>query len=89
MERFISSEDAPGSFDDVLKQVSDDGDRYVVEKDGVPLAAVVPIAVYAQWKRRREAFFQRIQETADRAGLNEDEASRVVEEAMDDLRSQM
>lgn len=87
MEKFISSEDAPDRFGDVLKQVSDDGDRYVVEKDGVPLAAVVPIEVYAKWKRRRESFFQQIRETADRAGLSEEEATRIVDEATRDRRT--
>lgn len=42
MEKTVSSQDAPGRFGDLLQGVSDKGDRYVVEQDGVPLTAVVP-----------------------------------------------
>lgn len=86
MEKFISSDDAPNRFGDVLKQVADAGDSYVVEKDGVPLAAVVPISVYSRWKRRRDAFFQQVRETAEDAGLDENEATRIVDEAKHDFR---
>ena len=88
MEKTVSSQDAPGRFGDLLQGVSDKGDRYVVEHDGVPLAAVVPFSLYAQWKRRREGFFGQIRETADRAGLSEAEALRLADEAKRAVRSQ-
>lgn len=88
MEKTVSSQDAPGRFGDLLQGVSDKGDRYVVERDGVPLAAVVPFALYSQWKRRREGFFEQIRESADRAGLVEDEAIRLTDEAKRATRSQ-
>jgi len=88
MEKTVSSQDAPGRFGDLLQGVSDKGDRYVVEHDGVPLAAVVPFALYSQWKGRREGFFGQIRETADRAGLSEAEALRLADEAKRAVRSQ-
>lgn len=88
MEKTVSSQDAPERFGDLLQGVSDKGDRYVVERDGVPLAAVVPFALYSQWKRRREDFFQQIRETADRAGLSECEAIRITDAAKRAVRSQ-
>lgn len=63
MEKTVSSQDATGRFGDLLQGVSDKGDRYVVEQDGVPLAAVVPSALYFQWKRRRAGFFGQIRDT--------------------------
>lgn len=42
MEKTISSQDAPGRFGGLLQEVSDKGDRYVVERDGVLMTAVVP-----------------------------------------------
>lgn len=88
MEKTVSSQDAPGRFGDLLQGVSDKGERYVVEQDGVPLAAVVPFALYSQWKRRREGFFGQIRETAGRANLSEAEATRLVDEAKRAIRSQ-
>lgn len=88
MEKTVSSRDAPGCFGDLLQGVSDKGDCYVVERDGVPLSAVVPFALYSQWKRRRAGFFEQIRETADRVGLSESEAIRLTDEAKRALRSQ-
>lgn len=48
MEKTVSSLDAAQRFGDLLQEVSANGDRYVVEQDGVPLAAMVPFAIYAQ-----------------------------------------
>ncbi len=88
MEKTVSSQDALGRFGDLLQGVSDKGDRYVVEQDGVPLAAVVPFALYAQWKGRREGFFGQMRDSADRAGLSEVEALRLADEAKRAVRSQ-
>lgn len=88
MEKTVSSQDAPQHFDELIQEVSDKGDCYVIEQDGVPKAAVVPFALYAQWKRRRERFFEQMHETADQAGLSEDEAIRRIEEAKQTTRSQ-
>lgn len=88
MEKTVSSQDAPEQFGDLLQEVSNKGDRYVVERDGVPLAAVVPFALYSQWKRRREDFFDQMRETADRADLSETEALRLIDAAKRAVRSQ-
>lgn len=88
MEKTVSSREAPERFEVLLQEVSNRGDRYVVEQDGVPLAVVVPFALYSQWKRRREAFFQQMRETADQAGLSEDEAIRLTDGAKRAIRSQ-
>jgi prevent-host-death family protein len=87
MEKTISSQDAPQRIGDVLHEVSDNGDRYVVEQDGVPLAAVIPFGLYAQWKQRRETFFAQMRETAERANLSEDEAIQLTDEAKQAVRA--
>ena len=87
MEKTVSSQDAPERFGNLLRDVSDHGDRYVVEENGVPTAAVVPFALYAQWKRRRERFFEQMQESGERSGLSEDDAMQRTEEARQAIRS--
>lgn len=88
MEKTVSSQDAPGRFGDLLREVSDKGDRYVVEQDGVPLAAVVPFALYSQWKRRREGFFGQMRETGESGGVGFAEAGTLADEAKRSVRSQ-
>lgn len=80
MEKTVSTQDAPQRFGELLQEVTDRGDRYVVERDGVPLAVVVPFALYSQWKRHRETFFQEMRETADRVNLSEEEAIQLTDE---------
>jgi hypothetical protein len=60
----------------------------VVERNGQPIAAVVPIEVYEQWKRRREAFFEKVQRVAERSTLSEAEAFKLVGEAVAVVRAE-
>ncbi len=53
----------------------------------MPLAAMVPFALYSQWERRREGFFGQMGETANRAGLSEAKALRLADEATCAVRS--
>jgi hypothetical protein len=47
---------------------------------------VVPIEVYEQWKRQREAFFARWEDVAKRLDLPEDEAMALATEAVQAVR---
>src|SRR5215207_10759423 len=88
MEKRVGAYEARRHLGQILKEVSGRGDRYVLEYHGEPVAAVVPMAVYEGWKRRREAFFDRLEEmaaTADRSpGETEALASEVVRAARGD-----
>ncbi len=72
----------------ILKEVSGKGEHYVVEYRGEPVAVVVPIQLYEQWKRRREAFFDKMRLTAERANMSEEEALALAQEAIQAVRSQ-
>lgn len=43
----------------LLEQV-DRGEQYVIEQDGRPMAAVVPVWQLKEWRARRDRFFARI-----------------------------
>jgi len=87
MEREIAAFEARRSFGKLLSEVAAKGDRYVVERHGEPVAAVVPMQVYEQWKRRREAFFERMEATARRANMSEDDAMALALEAVREVRA--
>ncbi len=82
MEKTVGAFEARRQLGQILKQVSGRGDRYVLEYHGEPVAAVVPIALYEGWKRRREAFFDRLEEMAATADLSPEEAERLAAEAV-------
>jgi prevent-host-death family protein len=87
MEKTIGAFEVRRTFDKVLRDVGR-GDNVVVEKDGEAVAAVVPIELYEQWKKRREAFFEHMRLVAERANVPEDEAQQLIEEAIAAVRAQ-
>jgi prevent-host-death family protein len=82
MEKNIGAVDARRGFGRLLQNVIARRDRYVVERHGEPVAAVVPIEVYEQWKRAREELFDRWREAAERASLSPAEADALADEAV-------
>lgn len=86
MEKTIAASGARRQFVRMLEEVSARGDRFVVERRGEPVAALVPIAVYEHWKRGREEFFDRLQVIAERANLPPDEAEELAREAVRAVR---
>ena len=87
MEKVVGAFEARRSFGRILQDVAAKGDKVVVERHGQPIAAVVPFQVYEQWKREREAFFDRIEETAKTANLSPEEADELVAEAVRSVRT--
>lgn len=86
MERTIGAFEARRTFGKVLRDVGR-GDKVVVEKNGEPVAAVVPIELYEQWKKRRAAFFDKLEAMGEQANLPEEEAEQLVAEAIAAVRA--
>lgn len=88
MEKIIGAFEVRRSFGRILQEVSAKGDRVVVERHGEPIAAVVPIEVYNQWKRSRSEFFERMRRAAERANLSAEEADHLALDAVRAVRQQ-
>ncbi|MBI4494877.1 MAG: type II toxin-antitoxin system Phd/YefM family antitoxin [Chloroflexi bacterium] len=87
MEKTVAAFEARRQFGKILTDVLTRGDRFVVERHGEPVAAVVPIEVYEQWKKARSAFFARARAAAEQANLPPDEADRLAAEAVRAVRA--
>ena len=87
MERTIGALEARRDFDKMLQGVLQ-GDKVVVERDGERVAAVVPIELYEQWKKRRAAFFDKLEAMGNAVDLPEEEAERLVAEAIAAVRAE-
>lgn len=87
MEKQLGAFEARRQLGRVLKEVAGKGDRYVVEYHGEPVAAIVPMALYEQWKATRESFFAQMRATAERANLSEEEGEQLVSAALHAARS--
>lgn len=86
MERTISIAETEREISRILQEVIVSGDNYVVESQGERVAAVIPIEVYEQWKRK--AFFAHAREVAARSNLSPEEADRLAEEAVQAVRAE-
>jgi len=89
MEKTISALDARRKLGQLLEEVFYQGNQFIVERAGKPMAVVVPISQYRQWKEKRERFFALIDEVREK---NKDTPSEVleaeVEEAVQAVRKE-
>jgi prevent-host-death family protein len=70
----------------IVERVQHQADSYVISRYGRPAAAVVPLAVYENRQRRREAFFDLVRDLKPEADLSPEEADRVAREAIAAIR---
>ncbi|HEY7030213.1 MAG TPA: type II toxin-antitoxin system Phd/YefM family antitoxin [Thermomicrobiales bacterium] len=88
MAKTLSAWEARRQFGKVLREVARDGDSFIVESHGEPVAAVVPLKILDSWERERQAFFDDMRATAERANLSEEEAERIVAAAIERVRAE-
>ncbi len=86
-EQGITSFEVRRKFGRVLQEVLAKGRKFIVERHGEPIAVIVPIETYQQWKQTRSAFFTAIRSTSERANLAPDEADTLVAEAVKTVRT--
>jgi prevent-host-death family protein len=87
MEKNIGAFEIRRQFGKILEAVVAKGDKFVVERHGEAVAAVVPIEIYNEWKRGREAFFDKVRAIAERTDLTPEEAERVTSQAVKTVRA--
>lgn len=87
MEKTVGAFEIRRNFGKVLQSIAARGDKYVVERHGEPVAAVVPMEVYEQWKRSRSRLMERLRAAQERANLSPEEADALAEEAVRAARS--
>ena len=75
--KHIGAFEARRQFGQMLKGVSGRGTHYMVEYHGEPVAALVPMHVYEQWKCERDAFFDELEAIAKRSGMTAEEADEL------------
>ncbi|HEY6042763.1 MAG TPA: type II toxin-antitoxin system Phd/YefM family antitoxin [Anaerolineae bacterium] len=81
MDKRIGVAKARSSLSEIVEQVQFRGNAYIINRNGKPAAAVVPIDVYENWKRQRRAFFDSVREMQKRVRLPARAADRLASEA--------
>jgi prevent-host-death family protein len=61
MEKIINAIKARQNLGTLLNEVSLKNDQFIIERNGKPQAAVIPIWQFKQWKTKKEEFFKMIE----------------------------
>jgi prevent-host-death family protein len=64
----------------LLDEVRLRGAEFVIERDGRPVAAVIPVEMYERLRERRESTFDRIEAIRDRLGLSDADVATALAE---------
>jgi prevent-host-death family protein len=88
MEQKLGLTEARRNFSELVEQVQYRGDTYIIHRHGKPAAAIVPLNVYENWKRQRDALFDTIRQMQISANLDPDEAEKLAAEAVAAVRKQ-
>jgi len=82
----MSEADSRARYSEILERVLQDEDRVIIEKDGVPVAAIVPLSVVrdAETTERRRQDLREAFEATRKAmrGIPPDEIEREIENAI-------
>lgn len=65
------------------------GDKFVVERNGEKVAAVVPVELFEQWKQSRNAFFEKVRTAARQANLSEQKADKLADKSVREVRQSL
>ena len=89
MEKTISAMAARRKLGQLLEEVYYQGSQFIVERAGKPMAVVVPLDQYQQWKERREQVFALVDEARGRnRDASPEDIEADVEEAVRAVRSE-
>ena len=85
MKRRLSAVEARKKLGEVLEGVYYRGDEVIIERAGKPMAVVVPMKVYEDQQRKREAAWDRLMEMTEKvAERNKDVPREVIEAEIDE-----
>ena len=66
MKKTINAMKARQNLGTLLSEVFLKNDQFIIERNGKPMAAVIPVWQFEQWKEKREAFFSMIDKVRQR-----------------------
>ena len=87
LEQTIGTFEMRQGFSRYVDEVARDRKKFVIEKHGKSIAAVVPMEVYNQWKRERRRLLELMRKASENANLDEDAGMRIALEAQREVRA--
>lgn len=91
MTRIMGVTEARSRLGEIVDRVRYQGDAVVLEKNGRPAAALIPIALFEQFLKRRQAAYQAVtdvQAQNETLDMDEDQLLELINEAVHAVRTQ-
>lgn len=86
-EKTVGAFEVRRHFGRLLQEILARGDKVIVQRHGQPVAAMVPLDVYQQWKQNRTALFDDLRKAQRHADLDPEEADALAREAVQVVRA--
>lgn len=91
MKKSVSTQELENRIGEIVDSVHLQGDRYIIERDGKPVAAVVPVEVMEIDEQERTRFFDLIEKIHERNKVIpekeiEDAINQVIAEVREEKR---
>ena len=67
MEKTINALKVRQNLGTLLNEVLLKNDQFIIERNGKPMAAVIPVWQFKQWKEKRKAFFRMIDQVRQKS----------------------
>jgi len=87
-EKIISARHVQRCWSRLLHNVAAKGTTYIVTKKGEPVAAVVPMTDYKQWKENRPTLFDSMHMAQQRSSLTSQQGEALAQEAVEVVRAE-
>jgi prevent-host-death family protein len=88
MVRKVTAVKARKNLGQLLEEVYYRGDQYVIERAGKPMAAIVPIWYLEEWLKRRERFFDTVDEVRQgQEGSSPEAIEQDIQDAINTIRT--
>ncbi|MBE2199013.1 MAG: type II toxin-antitoxin system Phd/YefM family antitoxin [Anaerolinea sp.] len=89
MEKMLGVTEARNSLKAIVDGVQFQGDTFIIQRHGLPAAAIVSVDIYEQWKQEQQALFDLIHSFQASSGDNDpEEIMALVLEAQQAVREE-
>jgi len=70
----------------IMNEVSIRNDRYIIERNGKPLVAIVPISFIEKIEKKRDAFLKILNTAQENSNISEEDARLIIQKAIEEVR---
>ncbi len=83
----ISAMKARQNLGQIMNEVSIRSDRYIIERNGKPLVAIVPVSFIEEQELKKKKFLDLLDKAQNNSNISEDDIQSDIQEAVREVRN--